>query len=89
MSAHAGVIRNEEGLKTLIRDVVRLERERPRIRFSNIAATAKLIAVGALQRLESRGAQTRSDFPATDPAWQRRTYLTLREADRIAVEITG
>jgi L-aspartate oxidase len=89
MSTHAGVIRNEDGLKTLIRELARLERERPRVRFSNIAATAKLIAVGALQRQESRGAQMRSDYPVTDDAWHRRTYLTLREADRIAAEITG
>jgi L-aspartate oxidase len=89
MSAHAGVIRDEEGLKTLIRELARLERERPRVRFSNIAATAKLIAVGALQRQESRGAQMRSDYSVTDDAWHHRTYLTLREADRIAAEITG
>jgi L-aspartate oxidase len=89
MSAHAGVIRNQEGLKTLIRALVRLERERPRVRFSNITATAKLIAVGALQRQESRGAHMRSDYPAADEAWHHRTYLTLREADRIAAEITG
>jgi L-aspartate oxidase len=89
MSSHAGVIRNEDGLKTLIRELARLERERPRVRFSNIAATAKLIAVGALQRQESRGAQMRSDYPGTDEAWHHRTYLTLREADRIAAEITG
>ncbi|RKE85401.1 L-aspartate oxidase [Rhizobium sp. AG855] len=89
MSTHAGVIRNEEGLKTLIRELARLDQERPRVRFSNIAATAKLIAVGALQRTESRGAQMRSDYPDTSDAWHRRTYLTLREADRIAAEIVG
>lgn len=89
MSAHAGVIRNAEGLKTLIRELARLERARPRVRFSNITATAKLIAVGALQRQESRGAQMRSDYPVADEAWHHRTYLTLREADRIAAEITG
>mgnify|MGYP002661032175 CR=1 FL=1 len=71
------------------RELARLERERPRVRFSNITATAKLIAVGALQRLESRGAQMRSDYPVTDDAWHHRTYLTLREADLIAAEVTG
>ncbi|TPP10528.1 L-aspartate oxidase [Rhizobium glycinendophyticum] len=89
MSMHAGVIRNAEGLKTLIRELARLERERPRVRFSNITATAKLIAVGALQRAESRGAQMRSDHPRMDDAFHRRTYLTLREADRIAAEFIG
>lgn len=89
MSRHAGVIREEEGLKTLIREIARLERERPRIRFSNITATARLIAVGALRRQESRGAQMRSDYPVSDEAFRRRTYLTLREAEKIAAEITG
>lgn len=89
MSRHAGVIRDEDGLKVLIRELVGLERKRPRVRFSNIVATAKLIAVGAYLRTESRGAHTRADHPTAEEALRRRTYLTLKDADRIAAELAG
>lgn len=89
MSRHAGVIRDEDGLKLLIRELVGLERKRPRVRFSNIVATAKLIAVGAYLRTESRGAHTRADHPEAEEALRRRTYLTLKDANRIAAELVG
>ena len=63
-----------------------MERKRPRVRFSNIVATAKLIAVGAYLRTESRGAHMRADHPAPIEALRHRTYLTLKDADRIAAE---
>ncbi len=89
MSRHAGVIRDQDGLKLLIRELVGLERKRARVRFSNIVATAKLIAVGAYLRTESRGAHMRADHPTPEEALRRRTYLTLKEADRIAAELAG
>lgn len=89
MTAHAGVIRDRAGLEQLIREIVGLERDNPRVRFGNIAATAKLIATGAWQRLESRGGHFRSDYPQPRPEWQHRTYMTLKDADRIAIEIAG
>ncbi|MBB5274128.1 L-aspartate oxidase [Rhizobium rosettiformans] len=89
MSRHAGVIREEAGLKLLIRELVQLERKRPRVRFSNIVSTAKLIAVGAYLRTESRGAHMRADHPGPQEALRQRTYLTLKDANRIAAELAG
>jgi L-aspartate oxidase len=89
MSRHAGVIREEAGLKMLIRELVELERKRPRVRFSNIVSTAKLIAVGAYLRTESRGAHMRADHPGPQEALRQRTYLTLKDANRIAAELAG
>lgn len=89
MSRHAGVIREEAGLKMLIRELVELERKRPRVRFSNIVSTAKLIAVGAYLRTESRGAHMRADHPGLQEALRQRTYLTLKDANRIAAELAG
>ncbi|KPF41901.1 L-aspartate oxidase [Rhizobium sp. AAP43] len=89
MSAHAGVIRDEEGLKVLIRELAALDRARSRVRFSNICAAAKLIAVGALLRTESRGAHMRSDHPFPVESQRHRTYLTLKTADRIIADIAG
>lgn len=89
MSRHAGVIREEAGLKLLIRELVDLERKRPRVRFSNIVSTAKLIAVGAYLRSESRGAHMRADRPNPQESLRQRTYLTLKDANRIAAELAG
>ena len=50
-----------------------------------VAAT--LVAAGALQRRESRGAHVRLDYPAA--ATPRRTLLTLAQADAIAAEAAG
>jgi L-aspartate oxidase len=87
MSEHVGVIRDRAGLKTAIREIVALERKNARVRFSNIATTAKMIAVGAYLREESRGGHYRSDFTATEAAWQHRTFLTLDKVSEIAAEI--
>lgn len=83
MSAHAGVIRDRQGLETLMRAIKRLERENTRIRFHNITATAKLIAAGAYLREESRGGHFRSDFPKSADAWKHRTFLTLDTAEAV------
>jgi L-aspartate oxidase len=89
MSAHAGVIRDADGLKDLIRQIVRLEGINKRVRFSNMATAAKLIATAALKREESRGGHYRSDFPDAVEAFRHRSFMTLKDADRIAAEIVG
>lgn len=85
MYAHAGVIRDAAGLETLIRAILRLEQEK-RVRFGNILATAKLIATSAWARRESRGGHFRSDHAAASDAFRHRTFTSLAEADRIALE---
>ena len=50
---------------------------------------ARIIAAGALARTESRGGHYRADFPAHDPAWQHRTYITLAEAEAISAAAVG
>jgi L-aspartate oxidase len=89
MSAHAGVVRDRSGLKDTIRVIAELERENSRMRFHNIVTTAKMIAVGAYLREESRGGHFRSDFPEQRKEWKRRTYMTLAEADEVVAELAG
>lgn len=92
MTAHVGVARDHDGLVHALREISRIERaagSAPAI--VNMVTAAKLIAVGALNRRESRGGHFRTDFPQTRSEWQHRTLLTLEEADAIidALPSTG
>jgi L-aspartate oxidase len=88
MSRHVGVVRDRAGLVEALTAIAGLERRCRSTRFLNMLVAARMIAAAALARTESRGGHYRSDFPDSDPAWQRRTFLTLAEADRIAAERT-
>ena len=74
-----GLVRDEAGLTAAVAELRRARRgpsagggggaEPPRGRPGWSTAAA-------LERRESRGGHYRSDFPASDPAWQRRLFLT-------------
>jgi L-aspartate oxidase len=50
---------------------------------------ARLVADAALRRTESRGSHFRTDFPETDRAWQRRTFLRLGDTRQYAADATA
>jgi len=82
MGRHVGVIREDTGLRQAARTILDMERRNRKVRFANILTAAKLIVAAALRRTESRGGHYRSDFPQAEAAWQKRTYLSLSDADR-------
>jgi L-aspartate oxidase len=84
MSAHVGVIRDEEGLVRALAQIARIERKTASPLLRNMAIAALLITAAAWQRRESRGAHFRSDYPSADPAQAHRTFITLDEAREIA-----
>lgn len=81
MSAYLGVQRDEQGMRKALATILELEGDVHSQRFANVLTAAKLIAICALNRLESRGGHARTDFPEADPAWQRRTLTTLEQAE--------
>ena len=87
MSADVGVIRNGEGLKRAVKTIVEIERKNKQVPFGNMLSTAKLMAVSALKREESRGGHYRSDFPDQVEAFRKRTFTTLADADAFAANI--
>ncbi|TPW32006.1 L-aspartate oxidase [Pararhizobium mangrovi] len=87
MSEHVGVVRTRTGLLSAVREIAELERTNRRVRFLNIAAAARMIAVAALDREESRGSHYRADHPEPAEAWRRRTYSKLSDVDRATWEI--
>jgi L-aspartate oxidase len=73
-----GVARDEAGLAFAVDELRRLARLHPRAagEARNLLGIGRLVTAAALERQESRGGHYRSDFPAADPAWQRRLFLT-------------
>ena len=89
MSKWVGVSRNAEGLKNAIREIGKLQEANPSDRFTNALTTAKFMAVAALLREESRGGHFRSDFPATSKDWEKRTFLTIKDVERVSRKLSG
>ncbi|TSI03141.1 L-aspartate oxidase [Lysinibacillus sp. BW-2-10] len=81
MLAHAGILRDDEGLNTLIKALPTFEQLQS-INFSQLTRaeielyfmhiTALLIANAALTRQESRGAHIRKDYPEKSNEWQNK-----------------
>jgi L-aspartate oxidase len=84
MSAHVGVIREDDGLAGALTEIAQIERAAAAPALRNMATAALLVAAAAWRRRESRGAHYRSDYPQPDPAQARRTFLTLDDARVIA-----
>ncbi|WP_220338370.1 L-aspartate oxidase [Wenzhouxiangella sediminis] len=84
MNAHAGVERDENGLVRLLDVIEDLERKDG---LSDALVAARLIALAALKRRESRGAHFRTDYP--EPAAEARSSrLTLEDAASARTERT-
>jgi L-aspartate oxidase len=81
MSASFGVIRDRRGMLEGLKTILELDKANRDAAFRNVLATAKLVAVSALQREESRGGHFRIDFPEKRSEWQHRTFLTLSDAE--------
>jgi L-aspartate oxidase len=73
-----GLVRDETGLTAARAELDRLAARYPSAagEARNLLAVGRLVTAAALARRESRGGHFRSDFPAPDPAWAHRLYLT-------------
>lgn len=89
MTAGAGVVRDEPGLRACLREIAAIEAAQPDSRvLLNMTATATLIAAAALARRESRGAHCRSDYPQAAPPGRSRLTLAQALALRPSLEDT-
>ncbi len=89
MSSLVGVVRERGGLIEALAIIDELAKGCRSERFLNMLTAARIIAAAALARTESRGGHFRSDYPAHDPAWQHRTYITLARAEEISAAALG
>jgi aspartate oxidase len=93
MSTSAGVLRDEEGLTVLVRELHALGvRAEPTTAVdaenAHLRVAALLVAQAALVRRESRGSHRRTDHPAPDPSW-RRPVLSRLDHDGTIHTSTG
>ncbi|MET0132353.1 MAG: L-aspartate oxidase [Kibdelosporangium sp.] len=82
MSRYAGIGRDAEGLAVVgsVLDVSAMDtvlRTRERVEDAALTLVARALIAAASARTESRGCHVRSDFPATDEAWQRGLAVRL------------
>jgi L-aspartate oxidase len=89
MTAHVGVVRSAEGLRAALEFIEHLAAEaEPSSPMANMAETARLMAVCAFSREESRGGHYRTDFPAL-AAEARRSMITLSAAHSLSADAIG
>ena len=94
MQRHAGPLRDSEGLRTGLREIIRLRSELPEhpppagafaslrrdwFDLRNMLLVAECVAAAALARRESRGAHQRGDYPSTDNMLELNCTQTYRD----------
>lgn len=83
MHRDVGVVRSAASLARALGTIEDLLADPRDPRLLNALTTARLIAVAALMREESRGGHFRSDHPEPREALARRTYLTLDRVEAL------
>lgn len=87
MSRGLGILRDHDGLLQALASLLPLTHAA--CSEADPALVALMVTMAALQRHESRGAHYRADFPRTDPAFARRSFLTWEDARRSAQDIVA
>ena len=83
MTDLVGVIRDERGLKRAIADLKSVYDMMQGVdtKTADMALVARMIAISALIRTESRGGHCRSDYTLPSKRWQKRSFYTLKQLD--------
>jgi len=101
MQRHAGIARDRAGLETALAELEKLKAEVKRVGITgsreynpgwhtaidlrSLLIVSEATARAALERTESRGGHTRTDFPESDERQAREQIVIKKEGDRMAV----
>jgi len=101
MQRHAGIIRDKHGLETALVELEKLESRARKvgvtgsreynpgwhtaIDLQSLLIVSEATARAALERTESRGGHTRSDYPDSDEKQARQQIVIKKEGDRMVV----
>lgn len=81
MYANAGLVRDENGLRTALDRLAELHVTHPAqsAELRNLLTVGRLVVEAALARKESRGSHYRTDYPETNEAFAKRSFITLQD----------
>jgi len=101
MQRNAGIIRDQKGLETALSELEGLKGRARKVGITgsreynpgwhtaidlrSLLIVSEATARAALERTESRGAHTRSDYPDSDERQAREQIVIKKEGDRMAV----
>src|SRR5579859_560905 len=101
MQRHASIIRDKGGLETALAELEKLKARARKVGVTgsreynpgwhtsidlrSLLVVSEASARAALERTESRGAHTRSDYPDSDPKQEREQIAIKKEGDRMVV----
>jgi len=101
MQRNAGIIRDQGGLETALTELEKLKGRAKKVGITgsreynpgwhtaidlhSLLVVSEATARAALERTESRGGHTRSDFPDSDERQTRQQIVIKKEGDRMAV----
>ncbi len=101
MQRHASIIRDKSGLETALTELEKLKRRAQNVGITgsreynpgwhtaidlrSLLVVSEATARAALERTESRGAHTRSDYPDSDERQAREQIVIKKEGDRMVV----
>jgi L-aspartate oxidase len=84
MTKYVGVERSAKGLKAALMALKELDSKAGSDTvLSNMILTARLITAAALMRKESRGGHYRTDYPASEPEFAHRTFITMDDLSKL------
>jgi succinate dehydrogenase / fumarate reductase flavoprotein subunit len=101
MQRNAGIIRDKSGLETALTELEKLKGRARKVGITgsreynpgwhtaidllSLLVVSEATARAALERTESRGGHTRSDYPDSDERQTREQIVIKKEGDRMAV----
>jgi succinate dehydrogenase / fumarate reductase flavoprotein subunit len=102
MQTHVGLVRTEGEMKKAVEEIIALKERADRVSvrgsrvynpgwhtaldLSSMLTVAECVTLAALEREESRGAQTRDDYPTPDPDFAKVNVVLRMRGEDVVVE---
>ena len=85
----AGVERSETSLAFALKALAGIEAAAPGYEVAGMILAAQFVVAAAIQRRESRGAHTRTDYPGANAGTAQHSFLDLAKMQKIVAKYAG